>query len=688
MKKIILGSSLLLVALGGVIYMAQGESLKASDEIEISESSQISVETTEATILEETVESTTPSGEESSISFSEAVKEVTPEQSVPQSSVESTVNSDNSFSAMENTTESSSISSTTESTTKPSSSSSTTESTTKPSSSSSTTESTTKPSSSSSTTESTTKPHQESGKDETAVVPSVEQPNIVPYPYQPSVSTNYSPVPTIGNTNPLGEHEVTLNEDLKVSQVAESDLNGYELPLLSSFNNENQGLLVYEGLRQLGEKEENYTNEQLLSEMYVQLFNQEFTAIESQLIDHLEELQPGDTLLVKNKPIGMYLGEDHYLTVKTENAKEEDTEEIKNSVEVALLSERKSEETIVGKRMTKFNQTTYGKEILSSYPSNIKIDISENTQQFIEQIGNDAQKLGLKYDVFASVMIAQAILESGSGSSGLSSAPNYNLFGVKGSYEGQTVNLATQEDNGAGELYTISAAFRKYPSYSESLGDYVTLIREGISENSNYYQEVWRSESKNYLRAAQSLTGKYATDTLYHHKISSIISAYHLTKYDEKLPEEGAATGVVLQSKDSIPEAYRKKMTLPDYDGKNYNLSGSYPVGQCTWYAYNRATQLGGHVDDYMGNGGEWGTKGRSLGYEVIQTPKVGYLISFSPGTAGSDARYGHVAFVEAVTDQGILISEGNVIGGTVISYRVIPNNLAKSQLVSYIKPQ
>ncbi|MGG5314630.1 glucosaminidase domain-containing protein [Enterococcus sp. AZ072] len=720
MKKLILGSSLVVLALGGVIYMAQGESLKASDEITMSESSQTSVETTQASIVEDTVEPTTPADNsqlQDSPDFPSEVVEAPaePEQLVSQSSDESTTKPSSSSSAAENTTEPSSSFSSTESTTEPSSSSSSvTESTTRPSSSSSSTESTTKPSSSSSsatesttkpsnssnstesttkpgsgsfsTTESTTKPNQESGKNEPATVPSVRQPNIVPYPSQRSVSTNYSPLPTIGNTNPLGEHEVTLDEDLKVSQVAESDLNGYELPLLSSFGNENQGLLVYEGLRKLGEKEETYTNEQLLSEMYLQLFDQEFTAMESQSIDHLEGLQPGDTLLVKNKPIGMYLGEDHYLTVKKEKSKEND--ETENSVKVALLSERKSGETIIGKRTDNFTKTTYGKEILSTYPSNIKIDISENTQQFIDQIGKDAQKLGLKYDVFASVMIAQAILESGSGSSGLSSAPNYNLFGVKGSYEGQSVNLATQEDNGSGELYTISAAFRKYPSYAESLGDYVTLIREGISGNSEYYQEAWRSEAKNYLRAAQSLTGKYATDTLYHHKISSIISAYHLTKYDEKLPAEGAATSVVLQSKDSIPEAYRKKMTFPDYDGKNYNLSGSYPVGQCTWYAYNRVAQLGGHVDDYMGNGGEWVMKGRSLGYEVTQTPKAGYLISFSPGTAGSDARYGHVAFVEAVTDQGILISEGNVVGGTVISYRVIPNDLAKSQLVSYIRPQ
>ncbi len=103
---------------------------------------------------------------------------------------------------------------------------------------------------------------------------------------------------------------------------------------------------------------------------------------------------------------------------------------------------------------------------------------------------------------------------------------------------------------------------------------------------------------------------------------------------------------------------------------------------------FNRVSQLGGQVDDYMGNGGQWGNTGRRLGYNVSQTPKAGSMISFAPGTAGSDPRYGHVAFVEAVGPSGILVSEGNVYGGTTISYRVISNELAHSSSVSYIMPR
>ncbi len=49
-----------------------------------------------------------------------------------------------------------------------------------------------------------------------------------------------------------------------------------------------------------------------------------------------------------------------------------------------------------------------------------------------------ARQLGQENDLYASVMIAQAILESGSGQSGLASYPHYNLLVLK---EVMMVNL-------------------------------------------------------------------------------------------------------------------------------------------------------------------------------------------------------------------------------------------------------
>lgn len=704
MKKLILGIGLLVLSMITVASISGGRSLKASDELVENTDSQTSIETTvpsqpindlppeviEAVPAEpvqevaETVPETETISSETQVTEETSVLE---ESGTSESLVEESTTETSTTSSSESTTETTTETSTTSTTETSTSQSQTEESstTTEASSSSSqdsltSTESTTEVSSEPPVTEPTSEP------EEPAIAPpsAASEPVIASFPAQPSVVVPTAPLPTVGSSNPLGNREVELDESLRVSQVAESDFNGYELPLLSSFNDSKPGVLIYEGLKQLGEKEKDYTVQELVEGLFNQLFN-EGLADKNLLAIEEKDLQSGDLLIVENRIIGLYLGEDHYLTVQEKEA-EDLEEESKQEVVISRLSERE-EEKRSGKRPANLTKTAYAEEVEKDYPASFAIDANDQTQQFIDQLAVDAQKLGLKYDVFASVMIAQAILESGSGTSGLAVAPNYNLFGVKGSYSGQSVSLPTQEDRGNGELYTISAAFRRYPSYAESLGDYVSLIREGISGNGNYYQEVWRSESKNYLRAAQALTGKYATDTSYHKKISSIIAAYHLTLYDEPLPESGS-TSAILQGKESIPAEYRKKMKLPDYDGKNYNTSGSYPVGQCTWYAFNRVAQLGGRVDDFMGNGGEWGAKGRALGYEVTQTPKAGYLVSFTPGTAGSDPRYGHVAFVEAVTDEGILISEGNVVGGTTISYRVISNDLAKSNLVSYIKPK
>ena len=498
-----------------------------------------------------------------------------------------------------------------------------------------------------------------------------------------------------------------LPSDLKTSEVAQSDLKGYELPLLTSFENKAHAALIYDGIKKLGlEQEQDFSVEQLATKLYEELFAIEITGTPEK---PSEEISVGSLLYQKNKDqlklVGIYIGRDYYLTVEDveiDSAKET-TETGKNDI-VEIDAEKTADEE-TGKKekqrqvvlqpinidedlmvlsLPTVTLTEYGQTILAEYPASINFTENEGAKTFISRIAEDARKLGQEYDVFASVMIAQALLESGSGTSSLSLPPNHNLFGVKGTYQGQAVSMATQEDRGNGELYSINSAFRKYPNYAASLGDYVQLLRGGISGNDSYYKDTWRSTAKNYLRSTQALTGKYATDTSYNRKLNSIIAVYNLTQYDRVKVDQ--SSGIFIKGKDEIPEEYRTMMRYPDYNGVNYNTSGSYPVGQCTWYAFNRVKQLGKSVDDFMGNGGEWGTKGKALGYEISREPKAGWLISFTPGTAGSDPRYGHVAFVEVVRPEGILISEGNVYGGTVISYRVIDSNLAKSDLVTYIK--
>ncbi|MHC5267598.1 glucosaminidase domain-containing protein [Enterococcus sp. LJL98] len=477
-----------------------------------------------------------------------------------------------------------------------------------------------------------------------------------------------------------------LPENLKTNQIAKDSLAGFELPLLSSYRHPHQGVLVYEAIKNISEKQEKIDTATFIEQLFEKLINQKVADLKAETID-TKKLLAGDVLYVeidgKYQLLGLYLGDAFYVSIDEEKVGKDKKElEYAAKVKKVYLSEEEKVQVI---RADQTKLTKYGKEVLADYPASFDFQPNLVTQRLIDTIGEDARDLGLKYDVFASVMIAQAILESGGGTSALASAPYYNLFGMKGQYRGNSVTFSTSEDMGNGQLFEIKSAFRAYPNQSSSLSDYVQLIRGGIAGNADFYEDSWRSSAKNYLRATHELTGKYATDTYYHKKLNSIIAAYHLTTYDQAKISE---TGLFIEGLENVPKEYKQLMIYPVYDGKDYNTSGSYPVGQCTWYAFNRVSQLGMKVDDFMGNGGEWASTGRRLGYEISSVPKAGTLISFTPGTAGSSPRYGHVAFVEAVGPNGILISEGNVYGGDTISYRVIDNELAYSALVSYVTPK
>lgn len=155
-----------------------------------------------------------------------------------------------------------------------------------------------------------------------------------------------------------------------------------------------------------------------------------------------------------------------------------------------------------------------------------------NQQRFIQSIAGYAQQLSVENDLYASVMIAQAILESNWGKSALASHPNYNLFGIKGSYNGQSVTFPTLEYIN-GKWVTIQAAFRKYPSYRESLQDNAKILKTtSFQSGVYYYSGAWRSNTKTYKDATAWLTGRYATDPNYGSKLNNIIETYNLTQYD------------------------------------------------------------------------------------------------------------------------------------------------------------
>lgn len=167
----------------------------------------------------------------------------------------------------------------------------------------------------------------------------------------------------------------------------------------------------------------------------------------------------------------------------------------------------------------------------------IEITPLKETWEFIKEIGEDARKIGLEEDLYGSVMIAQAILESASGQSKLSQAPYHNLFGIKGTVEGNVITFKTQENDGSGNLYTIDATFRQYEDYEATFKDYAKLLKEGLAHDNDFYKGTWKSETDSYEDATEFLTGRYATDTQYGEKLNALIEAYALTSYDKEKAE-------------------------------------------------------------------------------------------------------------------------------------------------------
>ncbi|MGX7348507.1 LysM peptidoglycan-binding domain-containing protein [Aerococcus vaginalis] len=199
---------------------------------------------------------------------------------------------------------------------------------------------------------------------------------------------------------------------------------------------------------------------------------------------------------------------------------------------------------------------------------------------FLSKIAGPASELAGQNDLYASVMMAQAILETGWGSSQLSQEPYNNLFGIKGSYQGNSVDFNTLEDDGTGNYYQINDGFRKYPSVRESLQDYVNLIRGGISGDPNFYSGVWKSNTNSYRDATAALTGRYATDTSYATKLNSIIESNDLTRFDQGPVSVKPSTGTPSQSQGSNSSETQKPQ---QNSGKSYTVKagdGLWTVAQ------------------------------------------------------------------------------------------------------------
>ncbi|HEL0020200.1 phage tail tip lysozyme [Streptococcus equi] len=132
-----------------------------------------------------------------------------------------------------------------------------------------------------------------------------------------------------------------------------------------------------------------------------------------------------------------------------------------------------------------------------------------------------------------------------------------------------------------------------------------------------------------------------------------------------KNPSGGAKGGSsTLQSSWGFPSAYRSKLkSYPSSATVSASLGGNtYPVGQCTWYVYNRLVEAGSPAYNWLGNGQDWVRNLVAKGWKFSNTPVAGAVMSTQGGFDYTYPEYGHVSYVEYVNEDGtFLVSECNI---------------------------
>lgn len=149
----------------------------------------------------------------------------------------------------------------------------------------------------------------------------------------------------------------------------------------------------------------------------------------------------------------------------------------------------------------------------------------EFLNKIIPIIQNENSKRG--NPLYNSVVIAQAICETGWGSSSLMIKANA-IFGIKatGNWKGKIYNARTKEYYNE-NAYNIVDCFRAYNSFEESIKDYFDLI----CNSSRYKKALFTNNPTECITAIKN--GGYATSPVYINTIMSIIDNNNLRQYDK-----------------------------------------------------------------------------------------------------------------------------------------------------------
>ena len=201
-------------------------------------------------------------------------------------------------------------------------------------------------------------------------------------------------------------------------------------------------------------------------------------------------------------------------------------------------------------------------------------------ETFIQKVAEKVMKYAPLYGICVhSPIIAQAIIESGWGKSGLASK-YHNYFGLKcgSSWKGKSVNMTTKEEYKVGTMTNIRDNFRAFDDFDDGIRGYFEFI------NTSRYKNLKGVKSpEEYVRRLKA--DGYATSSKYVDNIMRVIRDNKLTRFDgngdgDMKKEE--LTGKVLSGKEII-DILARRVIDGDYGvgaDRKKKLGDLYPIVQ------------------------------------------------------------------------------------------------------------
>ena len=192
-----------------------------------------------------------------------------------------------------------------------------------------------------------------------------------------------------------------------------------------------------------------------------------------------------------------------------------------------------------------------GKAVYTAEAAKPTLNGDTEAERWINLLAPDAMAVAENNGLLASVMLAQASLETGWGKTDL--AKRHNIFGMKADLINSTWKEWSVWDGRIYEKYSpeeyngvvrqVKSAFRVYDSYRQCMEDYAAFLLHVRNNKGLKYARIKGvkdpAEAIHIIRIGTGTDAHpegYATDSGYEVKMLNLIRKYDLTKYDGVAP--------------------------------------------------------------------------------------------------------------------------------------------------------